>query len=114
MRLSLALLEKGVDDLLFLPDKLLAFFQPVGLAFNIDNGTVMQNTVEDGGSDGDIGKNLVPLGEGFVGGKDGGGLLVTSGDELKEEICALDIHGEIANFVNNKHPVLCKDFELVR
>ena len=46
----------------------------------------MQDTVEDSGGDGDIGKDLVPLGECFVGGKDGRGLFIASGNELKKRL----------------------------
>ena len=63
-----ALLKKSVHDLLLLAHKFLAFFQTVRLALDVDNGAVMQDAVQDGGGDGDIGKDLVPLREGFVGG----------------------------------------------
>ena len=46
------------------------FFQPVALALDIDDGTVVQNTVEDRRDDGDIGKDLVPLRKGLVGSED--------------------------------------------
>ena len=62
--------------------------------------------VEDSGGDGDIGKDLVPLGECFVGGKDGRGLFIASGNELKEKIGSLDIHGKVADLINDEHPVL--------
>ena len=74
----------------------------------------MQDTVQDGGCNSDIGKNLVPLGEGFVGSKDGGGLLIAPGNQLEKQICTLNVHREIADLINNQHPVLGEDFELVR
>ena len=64
-----ALLKKSVHDLLFLTHKFLAFFQTVGLALDVNDSAVMQDAVQDGGGDGDVGKDLVPLGEGLVGGK---------------------------------------------
>jgi hypothetical protein len=90
-----------------------ALFETVALALDVDDGTVMQDAVKDSGSDGHVSEDLVPLGEGFVGGKDGGNLLVASGNELKEQISALDIHRKIPDFINNKQLVLGKDFELV-
>ena len=66
------MLKKSVHDLLFLAHEFLAFLQAVRLTLDVDNGAVMQYTIQDGGGDGDVGKDLVPLGEGLVGGKDGG------------------------------------------
>ena len=107
-------MEKSVNNLLFLAHKFLAFFQPVGLTFDVDDGAVMQDTIQDGGGNGDIGKNLVPLGESLIRGKYGGGFLIPSGNQLKEQIGSLNIHGKIANLVNYEHFVLGKDFEFVR
>ena len=57
--------KKSVDDLLFLAHEFLTFFQTVRLALDVDHGAVMQNAIQDGGSNGDVGKDLVPLGEGL-------------------------------------------------
>ena len=46
--------------------------------------------------------------------KDCGGLLISSGDELKEQVLPLNIHREIADFVNDEHFVFARNFELVR
>ena len=70
------MLKKSVHDLLFLAHEFLAFFQPVRLALDVDNGAVMQDTIQDSGGDGGVGKDLIPLGEGLVGGKDSGRFLV--------------------------------------
>ena len=61
-----SLLKKSVHNLLLLAHKFLAFLQTVRLALDVDYGTMMQNPVQDGGGNSDIGKDLVPLGEGFV------------------------------------------------
>ena len=74
----------------------------------------MQNTVQNGGGDGDVGKDLIPLGEGLVGGKDRGRFFIPPGNELEKQVCALDVHREIADLVNDEHPVLGQNFELVR
>ena len=74
----------------------------------------MQYTIQNSGGDGDIGKDLVPLREGFVGGKDGRRFFIPSGNKLEEQVCALDVHGEVADLVDDKHPVLGENLELVR
>ncbi len=99
------MLEQGIYNELFLARKFLAFFQAIGLALDVNDGTVMQDTVKDRGVDRDVGKDLVPLGEGLVGDKDGGSLLIASGNELEKEVCALDVHGEVADLVNDEHSV---------
>ena len=81
---------------------LLAFFEPGTLALAVDYRAMVRETVKDGRGDGHVGKDPVPLGEDFVAGKDGGNFLVASGDELEKEIGSLNIHGEIADFVDNK------------
>ena len=43
-----SLLEKSVHDLLFLAHKFLALLQAMGLAFDVDHGTMVQNTVQKG------------------------------------------------------------------
>ena len=100
--------------MLLLAHKFLAFFQAVRLALDVDNGAVMQDAVQDGGGDGDVGKDLVPLREGFVGGKDGRCFFIPSGNKLEEQVCALDVHGEVADLVDDEHPVLGENLELVR
>lgn len=46
----------------------------------------MQYSIQDGGDNRNIGKDLVPLGAGLVGGEDGGRFLIPSGNELEEEV----------------------------
>ena len=89
------------------------FFQAIRLTLGVDNGAVMQYPIQDGGGDSDIGKDLIPLGESLVGGKYCRGLFVSSGNELEKQVCDLDIHREIADFVDDEHPVLGQDLELV-
>ena len=107
------MLKKNVDDLLFLAHEFLAFFQTVRLALDVAHGAVMQNAIQDGGGNGDIGKDLVPLGEGLVGDEYGRRFLISSGNQLEEQVCALNIHGKIANLVNDEHPVLGQDLSLL-
>ena len=58
-----------VDDLLFLAHEFLGFFEAIGFTLDVDNGTVVKDTDEDSGGDGDVSKDLVPLGECFVRGE---------------------------------------------
>jgi len=57
------LLKKSANDLLFLSHKFLAFFQAVGFDLDVDHRTVMQDAVQDSRGNGDVGKDLVPLGK---------------------------------------------------
>ena len=68
--------------MLFLPHILFVLFKPVALALDVDNGGVMQDTVKDRWGDRNVGEDLIPLGKGFVGGKDGRGSLVTQGSSF--------------------------------
>ncbi len=61
------ILPMSLYNLLFLTHKFLALFQAVRLTLDIDNGTVMQNAVQNSGGDGNVGKDLIPLREGLVG-----------------------------------------------
>ena len=104
--------KKSVYDLLLLAHKFLSFLETVRLALDVDHSAVMQDTLQDSEGNGDVGKDLVPLGEGLVGGEDSGGLLIASGNQLEKQICALNVHREIADFVDNQHPVLGENFLL--
>lgn len=90
-----------------------AFFQAEGQDLDVNNGTVVKETVGYSGCNGDVGKDHVALGEGFVGGKDGRSLFITSGNELKEKAGPLDIHGKVTDLVNDEHPELGKDYQVV-
>ena len=106
--------KKSVYDLLFLAHKFLAFLQAIRLALYVDHGAVMQDAIQNSGGNGDVGKDLVPLGEGLARCKDSGRFLVLPGNELKEEVCTLNVHEKVTNFIDNKQPVLGQDLELVR
>ncbi len=57
------MLKNGIDDLQFPTYKFLALLEPVRLALDVDDGAVVQDAVENGGNNGNVGKNLVPLGK---------------------------------------------------
>ena len=107
------MLKKIIDDPLLLADEFLVFFQTVRLALHVDGGALMQNTIQNGRSDGDISKDLVPLEEGLVKDKDSGGLLMPPSNKLKEQVCALDVHRKAVSLLDNKHPVLNQSLEFV-
>ena len=65
-KLSVSLLKKSVHDLLFLAHKFLSFLETVRLALDVNHGAVMQDTVQDSGGNGDVGKDFVPLGESLI------------------------------------------------
>ena len=100
--------------MLFLAHKFLTFLETVRVAFYVDDGAVVQDTIQDRSGDGDVGKDFIPLGESLVGSKDGGSFLIASGNQLEKEICPLNIHRKIADLVDNEHSVFGKSFELVR
>ena len=109
----LSLVEECIGDELFLFHKLLAFLETVALAFDVDDSAMMQYSVQNGRCDSDVCKNLVPLGKGFVAGKDRGDLLIPSCNELKEQISPLNIHGQIADFVDDEQLIFAQCFELL-
>ena len=111
---GVTLLKKSVHDLLLMAHKFLAFLEAVRLAFDVNNGAVMQDTIQDSGGNGDVSKDLVPLRKGFIRCEDSGGLLIPSGNQLEKQICALNVHREITDLINNQHSVSGKDFEPVR
>ena len=92
---------KWAKYLLLLAHKFLAFLETVRLTFGVNDGEVMQDTIQDSGGEGDVGKKLVPLGEGLIGSEDGGCLFIPPGNQLEKQICTLNVHREIANLIND-------------
>ncbi len=52
------MIKKGIDDPLLLAHKFLALFEPVGFALDVHDGAVVQDAVENGGGNGNVGKTL--------------------------------------------------------
>ena len=111
-KLSVSLRKKSIHNLLFLAHKFLAFLEAVRFPFYVDDGAVMHDAIQYGGGNGDVGKDFVPLREGFVGSENSGGFFIAPCNQLKEEVCPLNVHREIADFVDNQHPVLGENFLL--
>ena len=75
--------------------------EPVAVSLDVDDLAVVQQPVQDGGSDDGISEELLPVPETFVGSNDGGVFFVSPGDELEEEIGLLRGHGKIAYFIHD-------------
>ena len=74
--------------MLLLAHKFLAFLETVRLAFDVNNGAVMQDTVQDGGGNSDVGKDLVPLGEGLIRGFTDTGIVSIIDPRLRDKPAA--------------------------
>ena len=76
----------------------------IALPFDGDGFGMMKETVEDGGGQGAvIVEDLRPFLERLVGGEDDGAVLVALGDDLKEEVGAFSVDGQIAEFVKDEN-----------
>ena len=76
----------------------------VAFAFDEDGLGMVQEAVEDGGGQGAVVvEDLGPVFEGSVGGDDDGALLVALADDLEEQIGAVLVDGQIAEFVEDEH-----------
>jgi hypothetical protein len=65
---------------------------------------VVEKSVEDGGGDGGVAvEDGGPLLEGFVGGQHDGAVFVAGADDLEEQIRAVLVDGQLADFVEDKH-----------
>ena len=62
--------------------------QPIARAFDLHDNGVVQQSIQQGGGDHGITKNLTPFGKAAIGGEDHGALFVAGIDELEEQIAA--------------------------
>jgi hypothetical protein len=74
---------------------------------------MMQDPIKNSGSDGNIGKNIIPLRDSLVRSKDGISFLITPCDELKKQIRTLNVHRKITNFVDYEQLVLAESSEFI-
>ena len=58
MALGICLVEQGVDSVNLLFHVLFSLLQSVAFALNVDNGAMVQHTVEDGGGDGEARRGI--------------------------------------------------------
>ena len=112
-KLSVTLLKKGIDNLLFLTHKFLAFLKAIRFALDVNDSAVMQDRIKDGGGNGNVGKDLVPLREGLIGNENSGDLFIAASNQLEEKVGALNVHREISDLINDKHPIPGEDFKPV-
>ena len=78
-------------------------FQAPGFAVaKIEKMRVVYNTVEKGGGDFDISENIVPTRKLQIGGDDDGFAFITLGNDLKKQLGAVRINGNIAPLVANQ------------
>ncbi len=76
----------------------------IALPFDGDGFGMMKETIEDGGSEGAVVvEDLRPFLERLVGGEDDGAVLVALGDDLKEQVSAFAVDGQIAELVQDKN-----------
>ncbi len=83
---------------------LAAFAEAVGVATDVHDGGLVQQTIEGGpGHDGVAGEDVGPFGEGFVGGEDDGSAgVVALADDLEQQRGLGLIEGEVADFVDDE------------
>ena len=61
-----ALLKQSVYNVLLLLHMLFSLLEPVTLPLDVDNSTVMQDTVKDRRGNSEVCKDIVPLRKGFI------------------------------------------------
>jgi hypothetical protein len=76
--------------------------QAVAGAFDLNDDGVMEQPVEQRGSDDRIAEHLTPLGKAGVGGEDHRALFVAGVDELEEQVAAAVGDRQIAYFVDDE------------
>ena len=76
--------------------------QPVAGPFDLYDNGMMQQSVEQGGGDDGIAKNLTPFGKSAVGGEDHGALLVAGVDQLEEQITGGRADREVSDFIDDQ------------
>ena len=81
---------------------LLCFLEPVGLALDGEDFGVMDETIDEGDHASGIGKDLAPFCEWAVGGHDGALVLVTSTDELEQQVGMAIGIGEVSDLVDDE------------
>ncbi len=79
----------------------LSFPHPIGRSLNDDGLGVVEHAIKNGGGDGDIAiKDVGPFLEGFIGRDDGGTALIAMAEDLKEQVGAKFVDGQVPEFIN--------------
>jgi hypothetical protein len=71
-------------------------------SLDLDDDGVVQEAVQEGGCYNLIAEDVAPFGEAAVGGKDHCAALVTSVDQLEEEVSPTRRDGQVANLVDDQ------------
>jgi len=71
-------------------------------ALDLNDDGMMEQPVEQRGSDHGITEDVAPFGKAAVGGEDHGALFVTGVDELEEQITPTGGDGEVADLVDDE------------
>src|SRR5258707_13872505 len=78
-------------------------FHPITGAFDDNGFGVVKQSVQDGGGDGAVVvEDGGPLLEGFVGRQNDGAALVALADDLKKEVRAVLVNGQVAHFIQDQ------------
>lgn len=70
----------------------------IGRTANVDSHRLMQQTVEQRGSQNSIGKDVTPFAIGPVGSQDNAAMLIAVKDQLEQEMGRTFVKGEVADF----------------
>lgn len=81
---------------------LLALFQSVAVAPDIDRGRVMQETIEDGGRDVRIAEDRAPVPIALVAAQDNAAALVAGADQLEEDHGAQVVQRQVAHLIDHQ------------
>src|SRR5690348_13139349 len=70
-----------------------ASFKPVAVAFEVDDLSVVDETIDHGRRDGVVAEDFTPAAEGFVGAHDHAGPFVSGRHQLEEQVGGLPLEG---------------------
>src|SRR2546426_4824653 len=73
----------------------------------------VEDPVQDGGGDKPVAEDVPPAAEALVAGQDHGAALVAAADELKEQVGAVAVDGQVADLVHDERAGHGVDLELV-
>ena len=77
--------------------------KPITVPLDVDDHAMMEKPVENRGGEYLISEEFFPVDKALVRGDDGGCLLVSGRDKLKEEIGLVGAHGKISHFIDDDH-----------
>ena len=77
---------------------------PIAWTLHVEDLGVIDESVDDGVSDGIVGKDLIKLSEGDIGRGDSAKRgIVSCGKDLEKQIRCLIVQGHVTEFVNDEH-----------